>query len=186
LTLSGVETPVNLAFSPVRNPIGDAMENADLRARIRGKLSTGDLPVNGIPRFWVGPSSGEECNACHRLITGPFVVEGIATTDGVRKPIQMHVDCFALWDEERCEPREDNPRASIEAAILRRKEVFALSHLAWTASGYTVKFRLGVTDVVRTGVEGGVFEDPSGMDRMLDGVRRTFQSLTSPSDSAQS
>jgi hypothetical protein len=33
------------------------------------------------------------------------VIEGIAGTDGVRKAIQMHVDCFALWDEERREPQ---------------------------------------------------------------------------------
>jgi hypothetical protein len=79
------------------------MENAAIRSLIRQKLQNASLPLNGIPRFWVGPSNGEECSACDRLITGPLVVEGIAGTDGLKIPIQMHVDCFALWDEERRE-----------------------------------------------------------------------------------
>ena len=81
------------------------MENVAIRTLIRQKLRDGSLPLNGIPRFWVGPSNGEECSACNRLIVDPLVVEGIAATDGHRMPIQMHVDCFALWDEERREPQ---------------------------------------------------------------------------------
>jgi hypothetical protein len=42
----------------------------------------------------------------------------------------------------------------IETAIARRKEAFALGHLVWTADGYTVKFRLGGVDIVRTAVGG--------------------------------
>jgi acetolactate synthase small subunit len=69
-------------------------------------------------------------------------------------------------------------RAHIEAALARRKELFALGHLAWTVDGYTVKFRLSVVDIVRTAVEVGVFEDPVRVDGMLDEVRRAFQSLS--------
>jgi acetolactate synthase small subunit len=69
-------------------------------------------------------------------------------------------------------------RAHIEAALARRKELFALGHLAWTVDGYTVKFRLSVVDIVRTAVEVGVFEDPVRMDRMLDEVRGSFQDLS--------
>ena len=79
------------------------MENAAIRALIRGKLQDGRLPVNGIPRFWVGPSDGEECHACDRIITGPLVVEGIASAAGGRQAIQMHIACFAIWDAERRE-----------------------------------------------------------------------------------
>jgi hypothetical protein len=81
------------------------MENAAIRALIRDKLQNGRLPLNGIPRFWVGPSNGEECDACSRLIVSPLVVEGIAATDGAKTALQMHVECFALWDEERREAR---------------------------------------------------------------------------------
>jgi len=81
------------------------MESAATRALIRQKLQNGDLPLNGIPRFWIGPSNGEECDGCGRLIVEPLVVGGIAATDGARQPIQMHVECFTLRDEERREPR---------------------------------------------------------------------------------
>ena len=68
-------------------------------------------------------------------------------------------------------------RQCLEAAISRRKDEFALSHLVWTADGYIVKFRLGIVDVVRSGVEVSVFDDASRVDKMLDGVRLTLQSL---------
>ena len=70
-------------------------------------------------------------------------------------------------------------RALIEAAIARRKDEFALSHLAWTAAGHTVRFRQGIVDLVRT-VQRRVFEDPARLDELLDGVRLTFQALTAP------
>jgi hypothetical protein len=93
---------VNLAFPS--SIAGEAMGNAAIRTLIRQKLQDGSLPLNGIPRFWVGPSNGEECSACDSLIAGSRVVEGIAGTDGLKIPIQMHVECFALWDEEKGEP----------------------------------------------------------------------------------
>ena len=68
-------------------------------------------------------------------------------------------------------------RSLTEAAIARRKDEFALSHLAWTAAGHTVRFRQGIVDLVRT-VERRVFEDPARLDELLDGVRLTFQALT--------
>ena len=79
------------------------MQIAAIRALIRDKLQNGRLPVNGIPRFWIGPSDGEECHACDRTITGPLVIEGIAPAARGRQAIQMHISCFAMWDEERRE-----------------------------------------------------------------------------------
>jgi hypothetical protein len=74
--------------------------------------------------------------------------------------------------------RDDDVRQCIEAAIARRKDVFAVSYVVWTADyGYVVKFRLGVCDVVRTAVEMLVFEESWRMERMLDGVRLTFKAL---------
>jgi hypothetical protein len=79
------------------------MQIAAIRVLIRDKLQDGRLPVNGIPRFWIGPSDGEECHACDRIINGPLVIEGIASATSGRQAIQMHINCFALWDEERRE-----------------------------------------------------------------------------------
>jgi hypothetical protein len=74
--------------------------------------------------------------------------------------------------------RDDDVGQCIAAAIARRRDVFALSYVVWTADyGYIVKFRLGVFDVVRTAVEMVVFEESWRMDRMLDGVRLTFKAL---------
>ena len=72
---------------------------------------------------------------------------------------------------------ENVVRKRLESEIVRRKDVFALSHLAWTGKGYTAKFCLGIVDIVRTGVEAGVFDDPVRMNRLLDEVRRTLRSL---------
>ena len=77
------------------------MEQASIRALIRAKLRDGTLPVNGFPRFWSGPSDGEECHGCDRIITDNLVVEGIASAVRGRQAIQMHIACFAIWDEER-------------------------------------------------------------------------------------
>ena len=79
--------------------------------------------------------------------------------------------------------RDDDVRQCIETAIARRKDEFALRDLVWAADGYgyIVKFRLGLDDVVRTAVQMLVFEESSGIDRMLDGVRLTFKALASGS-----
>jgi len=77
------------------------MENAVLRLRIRQKLQDGRLPLNGISRIWGGPPAGEHCDACDRLITEPLVIEGIASLVAGRQSVQMHVECFAIWDDER-------------------------------------------------------------------------------------
>jgi hypothetical protein len=65
----------------------------------------------------------------------------------------------------------------IEAAIALRKEVFTLSHLARTGRGYTVKFRQGIADIVRTEVDAGTFEDSTRLDKLLDEVRTSFLKL---------
>ena len=81
------------------------MEGPAIRRLIREKLNDGRLPYDGIPRFWGGPSAGEQCVACDTLITDDIVMEGIGSAGGGGKSIQMHIECFALWYEVRGEPR---------------------------------------------------------------------------------
>jgi hypothetical protein len=57
----------------------------------------------------------------------------------------------------------------IETALARRNEVFALGHLVWMADGYTVKFREGIVDIVRTAVAEEVFEEEARLNKLLDG-----------------
>ena len=82
-----------------------------LRNLIRSKLESGLLPYNSIPRVWGAPAIGETCDGCD-LIVAPteLLIEGIALSgDGQnasnavdrRRPLQLHVTCFYLWDQER-------------------------------------------------------------------------------------
>ena len=86
------------------------MEQETLRLLIRGKLAYGLLPHNSIHRIWGGPSHGETCDACDLLVEKrEFVMEGISLTDANlagrpherRRSLQLHVECFWLWDFER-------------------------------------------------------------------------------------
>jgi hypothetical protein len=82
---SGVKTPVNLALSAEATP-GDLMEEHSLQLLIR-RLG--------------GPGNGETCDACELVITkDELLIEGISLAGG-RKPLQLHVECFHLWELER-------------------------------------------------------------------------------------
>ena len=75
------------------------MESLQLRHLIRQKLADGRLPHNSIPRVWGGPSSGEACQACEEIIPPTeFIIEGISENG---RGIQLHVECFYIWDSER-------------------------------------------------------------------------------------
>src|SRR5207245_5710929 len=63
----------------------------------------------------------------------------------------------------------------IETALARRQEAFTLSHLMWSDDGYTVKFRQGPVNIVRTTIAAGAFGDEAGLSKLLDGVRSDFR-----------
>ena len=80
------------------------MDPATLRTLIRQKLSDGRLPQNSIPRVWGGPSNGETCDACEKVIAkNQFVMEGVST-DLTKRALQFHVECLYVWDKERDAP----------------------------------------------------------------------------------
>ena len=77
------------------------MQQHSLQLLIRHKLANGTLPTNSIPRVWGGPGHGESCDACETIIPkDEWVIEGISLAEG-RKPLQLHVECFHLWELER-------------------------------------------------------------------------------------
>ena len=80
------------------------MEPEALRLLIRKKLHSGRLPYDNIPRFWGGPSNGEVCDVCEIVIVDT-VMEGISSQTTGRRPLQLHILCFAVWDEVRSEPK---------------------------------------------------------------------------------
>lgn len=75
-----------------------------IRVLVREKLRDGRLPFDSIRRLWGGPAAGEICDACDQPIPRQQVImEGITSTRRNRRPIQFHVRCFQIWDEERRE-----------------------------------------------------------------------------------
>jgi hypothetical protein len=75
------------------------MDTEALRGLIRQKLRDGRLPVDHIPRVWGGPGAMETCD---ELVVkqDEFLMEGISLTGG-RRPLQLHVLYFGIWDAER-------------------------------------------------------------------------------------
>ena len=71
-----------------------------LRALIRDKLQDGRLPDH-FARFRGGRAGGQTCDACARPILDETLVLGTTCSDRNRQSIQLHVDCFVLWNEER-------------------------------------------------------------------------------------
>jgi hypothetical protein len=72
-----------------------------VRLLILVKLADGRLPLDSIPRVWGGHGNGEICQACEKIITNhEFVIEGISLA-GSKAPLQLHVGCFWIWEEER-------------------------------------------------------------------------------------
>jgi len=77
------------------------MDSLTLRALIRTKLAEGRLPTETMPRVWGGPGKGERCDACEKIITSKeLIMEGLPF-EGAPSPIQLHVECFYIWDTER-------------------------------------------------------------------------------------
>ena len=69
------------------------MDQDALRLLIRRKLVSGELPQDGIPRFWGGPPDGEHCDACEEVIRADqLVMEGISSTNN--QGLQLHVECL--------------------------------------------------------------------------------------------
>ena len=80
------------------------MKVENLRLLIREKLQDGRLPHERISRVQCGPADGQKCDACETLIRmAQLVVTG--NTLAGKGFIQLHVECFQLWDDERCRRR---------------------------------------------------------------------------------
>ena len=77
------------------------MDLQPLRALIRRKIQDGRLPHYNVTRAWSSLSDGETCTACSAILPKDrLLMEGFAPPlNGAR--VQLHVQCFEIWDEER-------------------------------------------------------------------------------------
>jgi hypothetical protein len=77
------------------------MDQESLRLLILRKLRAGRLPRDGTRTVWSGPSDGETCDACDTVLAKTeLLMEGVTLGLG-RRPLQLHVRCFQIWDLER-------------------------------------------------------------------------------------
>jgi hypothetical protein len=77
------------------------MDAHAVRFLIRRGIQTGRLPHDRISRVSWGPSSGESCDACGELLTRlQVLLKGITHIGS--PPTQFHVQCFQIWNAERC------------------------------------------------------------------------------------
>jgi hypothetical protein len=77
------------------------MDQESLRLLIQRKIRDGRLPHDGIKKVWSSRSDGETCDACDVILSkDQMLMEGVAMDLG-RRPLQLHVRCFQVWDHVR-------------------------------------------------------------------------------------
>jgi hypothetical protein len=74
------------------------MDTVFPRQLIRLKLKDGRLPYDHIARVSGGPDAMEMCDACETPIQKDEILMEGTTLEGGRKPLQLHVKCFGIWD----------------------------------------------------------------------------------------
>ncbi len=86
------------------------LDDAQVRERVRGLLTSGRLPGEDPVKLWAGPSMAKPCSCCGEIISTATEYEldfsGTLT-------ILFHPRCYAIWNEERKrvtgERRRDRP-----------------------------------------------------------------------------
>src|ERR1044071_277774 len=63
---------------------------------IRGKLASGEVPHNGIPRIWGAPAMARSAT--------PARTSSVPGSSSWREPARLSVECFCAWDTERDAP----------------------------------------------------------------------------------
>ena len=79
------------------------MDLSVLRNLLRHKLRDGRLPHNRVGGITSGPGAGGTCDGCDaRIMKGQLMKEVVlAGGRGARGSVQLHIQCFQLWDDER-------------------------------------------------------------------------------------
>ena len=87
------------------------MTAMDLRAQIRARIKTAELPRGHPQRLWAGSGTGQTCAACDRSIpTTSVEIEAHGADDKYR---YYHADCYSIVVEERfalAAEQPDTPR----------------------------------------------------------------------------
>ena len=82
------------------------MDEQSVRFLIRRMLQSGQLPYDHASKVLGSPAAGEVCDACGTVIADKqLVMEAMTKTAKYADPIQFHVLCFELWNDERRKAR---------------------------------------------------------------------------------
>ena len=106
----GLPIPVPASGGVESSCGGKVLDDAQVRERVRGLLTSGRLPSEDPVKLWAGPSMAKPCSCCGEIITTATEYEldfsGALT-------ILFHPRCYAIWNEERKrmtdERRRDRP-----------------------------------------------------------------------------
>ena len=106
----GLPIPVPALGGVESSSGGKVLDDAQVRERVRGLLTSGRLPSEDPVKLWAGPSMAKPCSCCGEIITTATEYEldfsGTLT-------ILFHPRCYAIWNGERKrmtdERRRDRP-----------------------------------------------------------------------------
>ena len=77
------------------------MISSELSLLIQRRIDAGLLPRD-VRRIWGAFANADTCDACDEVIPGnEYVIDGISIGGGAKTVVQLHVECFAVWDELR-------------------------------------------------------------------------------------
>jgi hypothetical protein len=78
------------------------MEAAEIHARVRRMVETGELPCAEPGKVWAGHGSGTHCAACGGVIACTEVEYETPLLPGLG--LRLHRECYYIWLEE-CGPQ---------------------------------------------------------------------------------
>jgi hypothetical protein len=88
----------------------DTLTRANLRARVRSLLATGELPLRSDDqKLFGGRGVGQTCACCGGTISASEVLYEIECAEG-SQALPMHLGCLEAWEIESRTPALSWPR----------------------------------------------------------------------------
>jgi hypothetical protein len=82
-------------YSPATN-VDEGVQ--DIKAAIRAKLASGELPSAKPEKLWAGKGTDQQCAGCGAMIAATDVEYEADLPGG---PLRFHQRCLIIWDQER-------------------------------------------------------------------------------------
>jgi hypothetical protein len=79
--------------------VSDAAQ--DIRAAVRAKLASGELPRAKPDKVWAGKGTDRPCAVCGAVITTADIEYEVDLPGASPGTLRFHHDCLISWDQER-------------------------------------------------------------------------------------